>query len=510
MSFVFGSGEVAPLFEGCDSRLPHPQLEVIRKRMPQPFPEALLRAAPRPVLRHPFGEPLGEGWRYTATLAPLPADSPYATGDPTYTLHITFPPAFPEEPPHIRFACVLEHSQISDSGIVPVELLAPRWDRDSGLVWDLLETCRDMLLTPLSSPEMEEDRRRESAMLTDKWILEFWAHHEPSCACIPGRLLPCSFEEFSAKAEEEQAALVHTFRKKMRQRHLLVFDYQAQFMRKRLETCRAWGERTTFPELMSAGATGWREEWFDPALLAALKDGSPDALQAILRTEAPGIFSFPMFTPAFCERLMQELRAFEASDLPKQRPNSMNNYGHILNNMGLEGALDELLARYIQPFVKLLFLGITGGYPVDHHHTFVVEYKEGHDLLLDMHTDDSEVTVNVNLCDRFEGSGLSFCGLFGTTERRRLAHVYEHKLGRAVIHAGLHTHGADALERGERHNLIIWCRSSEFRQTELYLQRYQKPTLEEQEPDLRCLSKTHDRDYELWMGGTAGQEDAEK
>jgi hypothetical protein len=136
-----------------------------------------------------------------------------------------------------------------------------------------------------------------------------------------------------------------------------------------------------------------------------------------------------------------------------------------------------------------------------------VEYREGRDLLLDMHTDDSEVTLNVNLCDAFTGSGLSFCGLFGTTGRRRLAHVFEHELGRAVIHAWLHTHGADALETGERHNLIIWCRSSGFRESELFRQRYAVETLEEEEPDLRCLSRTHDLDYDAWAGALRSEGD---
>ena len=36
--------------------------------------------------------------------------------------------------------------------------------------------------------------------------------------------------------------------------------------------------------------------------------------------------SFPMLSKEYCGAVMEELRAFEGTDLPKHRPNSMNNY----------------------------------------------------------------------------------------------------------------------------------------------------------------------------------------
>jgi hypothetical protein len=35
----------------------------------------------------------------------------------------------------------------------------------------------------------------------------------------------------------------------------------------------------------------------------------------------------PVFTPTFCQALLEELEHFEQSDMPKGRPNTMNNYG---------------------------------------------------------------------------------------------------------------------------------------------------------------------------------------
>lgn len=127
-----------------------------------------------------------------------------------------------------------------------------------------------------------------------------------------------------------------------------------------------------------------------------------------------------------------------------------------------------------------------------------MSYGVGMDRHLDMHTDDSEVTVNVNLADQFIGSDLVFCGLFGTVGRRRQQLSYRHRRGRAVIHAGLHTHGAMALQEGTRHNLVVWGRSSGFRTSGAFAERYRREQLAELPPDLVCLSKTHDQDFQQW------------
>ena len=58
----------------------------------------------------------------------------------------------------------------------------------------------------------------------------------------------------------------------------------------------------------------------------AVEAGSEEALRGLLREEVDGrVFSFPLVRLSFCEMLLDELQAYEASGLPVQRPNSMNN-----------------------------------------------------------------------------------------------------------------------------------------------------------------------------------------
>jgi hypothetical protein len=47
----------------------------------------------------------------------------------------------------------------------------------------------------------------------------------------------------------------------------------------------------------------------------------------VSRRCADGIYSLPVFTEEFSARLIAELKHFEASPLPKGRPNTMNHYG---------------------------------------------------------------------------------------------------------------------------------------------------------------------------------------
>ena len=114
-----------------------------------------------------------------------------------------------------------------------------------------------------------------------------------------------------------------------------------------------------------------------------------------------------------------------------------------------------------------------------------------------MHVDDSEVTLNVNICDEFAGAGLSFCGRLDSAAHRNFSQTYEHRLGRAVIHAGRHRHGADAITAGERVNLIMWCTSSSFRMYQRTGDEMRRHDLQSP-PDQRCLSRPHDPDFDHW------------
>ena len=212
---------------------------------------------------------------------------------------------------------------------------------------------------------------------------------------------------------------------------------------------------------------------------------------------ADGVYVFDMFSAEFCSMLLGELEHYEASGLPVVRPNSMNNYGVVLNSIGLEGTMDAIQMAIVSKLGKALFPR-EGGSNLDHHHSFMVQYKAGEDLGLDMHTDACDVTLNVCLGKQFEGAGLTLCGLRGSEARdeRTFRYNHAHKVGVAIMHLGHQRHGADDLISGERYNLIMWNKSSTHRLTRDFVQKYRLAAeTGGRTPDKVCLSYTHDDDY---------------
>ena len=58
-----------------------------------------------------------------------------------------------------------------------------------------------------------------------------------------------------------------------------------------------------------------------------LKSGSIEKAKTLCRVHPEDVSSFPMFTTEFCNALVAEIRHFSESDMPKGKPNSMNNFG---------------------------------------------------------------------------------------------------------------------------------------------------------------------------------------
>lgn len=236
-----------------------------------------------------------------------------------------------------------------------------------------------------------------------------------------------------------------------------------------------------------------RKEWLAPSVLEVVEYAKAGKMHRDLRREADGVYSFELFNEAFGRALLDEVDNYFAAGLPVRRPNSMNNYGLIVNEIGMKPALTQLQQEILLPISRLLFPEVSSGF--HDHHSFMVQYRSDEDAGLDMHTDDSDVTFNVCLGEDFTGAHLTFCGMVGSAEHRQFSYAYAHEKGRAVVHLGTKRHGADDIEDGTRRNLIIWNHNREYRRSEAYSKRMTRYRKESGPPDERCLSFTHDRDY---------------
>ena len=67
-----------------------------------------------------------------------------------------------------------------------------------------------------------------------------------------------------------------------------------------------------------------------------------------------------------------------------------------MNEIGMREMINSLQQKVLQPVASLLF--VEESKPAfTSHHSFMVQYRQGEDTGLDMHTDDSDVTFNVCL-----------------------------------------------------------------------------------------------------------------
>jgi len=198
--------------------------------------------------------------------------------------------------------------------------------------------------------------------------------------------------------------------------------------------------------------------------------GSRQEIMNLLTKVGPGLYTFKMLSDKTCKELIEEVEYFEnwckQWNLAPQRPNSMNNYGAMLDDFGFSTVLDELIATIINPLSKILYPYLLH---LDSHHGFIVEYQMGKDVKLNFHVDDSEVTLNVCLGKQFEKGELYFggvrCEYHQQTATTPQENTYvSHQPGIGLLHVGKHRHAAQKITSGHRLNLILWCRSSDFRQ----------------------------------------------
>eukprot|EP01018_Ginkgo_biloba_P029452 Gb_08149 [translate_table: standard] len=214
------------------------------------------------------------------------------------------------------------------------------------------------------------------------------------------------------------------------------------------------------------------ERFFVRSFIDAVHENTEESFRRIMSEPSSGVYTFSMLQPGFCDLMLEEVENFEkwvnAKNFKIMRPNTMNKYGAVLDDFGLETMLDRLMIEFIGPLASVLFPNL-GGSTLESHHGFVVEYSKDRDLELGFHVDDSEVTLNVCLGKQFTGGELFFRGV------RCDKHVnsetypeeileYSHVPGQAVLHAGRHRHGAKAITSGHRTNMILWCRSAVFRE----------------------------------------------
>src|SRR5262245_42529254 len=82
----------------------------------------------------------------------------------------------------------------------------------------------------------------------------------------------------------------------------------------------------------------FRDDIFVPSLVQAVHTDTLESLLKLPRQVHPQVYVFDMLRPEFCAKLLEEAAAFETWStrfgLAPLRPNTMNNYGTVLDSIG--------------------------------------------------------------------------------------------------------------------------------------------------------------------------------
>jgi len=127
------------------------------------------------------------------------------------------------------------------------------------------------------------------------------------------------------------------------------------------------------------------------------------------------------------------------------------------------GFVTPLRENYLNPIAKVFFPDWIGD-GLDSHRAFTVKYKLGEDRDLFTHFDNAEVTINVCVGKQFDGSELHF-GNFRNYRNGNDSSLLSvsNITGSGIFHLSQQMHGSVPITDGERHNIVIWMRSSSIR-----------------------------------------------
>lgn len=185
----------------------------------------------------------------------------------------------------------------------------------------------------------------------------------------------------------------------------------------------------------------WEQQYVHPGVL--LKDP-----ELIIKKEASDVYSFPLFTPLFCDRVIQH--AEEEANWTVARHEFYPTTDCLLETLDLETFYRFVLTKYIVPIVKIVWRYTWEPNQLVSEN-FLARYTPNTQSSLATHNDEAWFSMVVALNDNFEGGGTAF-------PRQNLQlHI---PAGYAAIHPGrlTHPHGGLPTTKGKRYIIVSFMK----------------------------------------------------
>ena len=200
---------------------------------------------------------------------------------------------------------------------------------------------------------------------------------------------------------------------------------------------------SNLPEIMQTQNWG---EWCDKYINPFIRKGQS---RLMVDEIAPNVIEFPLFTEKFCKEIIE---LAEKGNWITDRHEFYPTTDQTMESLGMQDIYQRVLEQFVYP-IWIWYWELQGDtWKTLKSENFIAKYDTVNQGSLDLHHDDSVITLNLRLNDEFKGGG-TYLPKYKTTVQPR-------KIGNAMSHPGTitHLHGGRPVERGTRYILVSFTR----------------------------------------------------
>jgi len=197
------------------------------------------------------------------------------------------------------------------------------------------------------------------------------------------------------------------------------------------------------PEILQVENWG---EWCDKYINPHIRKGQ---YKLMVDEIASNVIEFPLFTEKFCNEVIE---LAEQHEWVTDRHTFYPTTDQTMESLGLQSIYQRVLEEFVYP-VWIWFWDLQGDtWSKLQSENFIAKYDTLNQGSLDLHHDDSIITLNLRLNNDFKGGG-TYLPKYKTTVQPR-------KIGNVMAHPGVitHLHGGRPVEEGTRYILVTFTK----------------------------------------------------
>ena len=185
-------------------------------------------------------------------------------------------------------------------------------------------------------------------------------------------------------------------------------------------------------------------EWCDKYINPYIRKGQHRLMADEI---GPNVIEFPLFTEKFCKEI---INLAESNKWITDRHTFYPTTDQTMESLGMQKIYQRVLEEFVYP-VWIWFWELAGDeWNTLNSENFIAKYDTLNQGSLNLHHDDSLITLNVRLNDEFKGGG-TYLPKYKTTLQPK-------KAGNVMCHPGkiTHLHGGRPVEEGTRYILVTF------------------------------------------------------